>query len=67
VLDRIENSNTGEILPDFLKVPISPKVQKAAEVAAQVLGDTVWKEVEDFIFRFIMSKKKKKKKKFSFC
>lgn len=41
VLDRIENSNTGEILPDFLKSPIPTYRVSEAAHAANVLGDEI--------------------------
>ena len=41
LLDRIENSNTGEILPGYLKAPIpTHRVAEAAQ-AADILGDEI--------------------------
>ncbi len=41
LLNRIENSNTGEILPAYLKAKIPPyRVAEAAQ-AAQILGDEI--------------------------
>ncbi|MCB9878763.1 MAG: M20 family metallopeptidase [Planctomycetes bacterium] len=43
LLDRLEDSATGEILPKQLHVKIPKQRQQQAKVCAKVLGDQLWK------------------------
>jgi len=43
VLDRLEDSKTGRLLPESLHCAIPPERVEQARATAQILGDEVWK------------------------
>ena len=45
LLDRVEDSNTGEILVPEMHVEISDKVRKEAEELGNLLGDELWSQL----------------------
>ncbi|HVT44970.1 MAG TPA: M20/M25/M40 family metallo-hydrolase [Thermoanaerobaculia bacterium] len=44
LLDRIEDSGTGNILPEWLSIEIPPEKLEEARRTAAVLGDDIWKK-----------------------
>lgn len=43
LLDRLEDSGTGEIRPEALRCAVPPEREEQARVAAGLLGDQVWR------------------------
>jgi acetylornithine deacetylase/succinyl-diaminopimelate desuccinylase-like protein len=42
LLDRLEDANTGEIIPEWLHVEVPPTRLEEAKATARVLGDETW-------------------------
>jgi acetylornithine deacetylase/succinyl-diaminopimelate desuccinylase-like protein len=42
ILDRLEDANSGRIIPDWLHVEVPPERLEEAKATARVLGDEVW-------------------------
>ncbi len=45
LLDRVENSQTGEVLIPEMHVEISDKIKREADTLGKILGDELWKSL----------------------
>ena len=45
LLDRVENSQTGEVLIPEMNVEISDKIKREADTLGKILGDELWKSL----------------------
>ena len=50
LLDRVENSQTGEVLIPEMHVEISDKIKREADTLGKILGDELWKSLPCLLY-----------------